>query len=297
MKRSFRSGCIALMTLWMWTEHPVQAQEYESWPYCPIVDALPRTAANLEIGIVTREKVQGKKKGSFGLVEERAEAELAFFELDVGSLSFNGILNTWLTLGGELIAVPAQFGEVALRTRADFRTWSGMTFRGDFTPGIYSDLTEFKGGAFAVPFALSVIQTLDPTLAVQGGVRFYPGFHRTWEPLVGVRWTPVESLTLDLFYPESLLALQIDSDWALLTGFSWDRVRDMDLGDSDARKRVRFEESRLFLGVDRSLGEGLLLMVRGGYVLDRRVIFKAGSAGRYNVDDGFFGSVGIGATF
>lgn len=266
-------------------------------PYCPIVDGLHGTASHAEAGLVSRQRVRGERQGSFGLLEQRAHAEFVYLHTPVGPVSLTGLLNNWVTTGGELAGIPSHFGEAAVRVRADVRSWRGLTFRADASPGMYSDFRRFGGDAFGVPFAASLIQTLDPTLSVQAGLRVFPGFRRVYDPLAGLRWTPGSVLTVDLFYPESSLAWRWNADWSFVADLSWRQVRDFDLRAGDGRERFHWTESRASAGVDRRLGNSLVLTLRAGAVFDRRVGFKRSAGPGQDVDTGFFGAIGVGAEF
>lgn len=266
-------------------------------PRCPIADAVPRTAGNLSIGLVGRQTVQGNNLGSFGLVEIRSSAEVAYFYGSAGPVSMTALFNAWMPSGGELANLPYQFGQLALHVQGDYRTWSGLTLRGELQPGLYSDLASLKANALSCPIGLSVIQAFNPNVALQAGVVFTPGFHRTVDALLGVRWILNPNLTLDLFYPESQLLWQLTPDWAFVTQLAIARQYDFFMNDHGTNDRFRLEENRISLGTDFTVADNVLLMFRTGMLMDRRLAFKKNAIGNRKVDDGIFFSLGLGVTF
>lgn len=265
-------------------------------PECPIADAEPRTAGFFEVGLISRQRVQGDNQGTFGMVETRGAAEVAYFYGSAGPFWMTGIVNLWMPIGGELADLPYQLGQLAILAQGDYRTWSGLTVRGELQPGIYSDLTTVNDRALAFPFGLHLIQAINPDVALQGGVRVTPGFNRRFDPVLGVRMK-TRDFQIDLFYPESSLLWQVGPDLTFLAQAAIRREYDFHINDPERNHRFRMKENRVTLGGDYALADNLLLMLRAGLIFDRGIAFKTNDIQSKDVDDAIFFSVGAGVTF
>ena len=264
------------------------------YPYCQFVDR-PEPELALSLGYVTREPIEGTHS-DFGFVEERGHAEFGYFRTAAGDLSLGATLDAWIATGGQSVRLPAQFGRLSLDLRWDVRTREGLTFRMEAFPGFYNDFREFSGDAFFVPFALSGIQAINDQFSARVGVGIYPGFEAAFDPILGLRWAPFDSLRIDAGYPESRVAWTVVPDVTILAGFEIRRTLEFQTCD-DVRGDFLYREWRAYLGTDLALSDMAKCMVRAGTIRGRSVDFSAGDFQKRDVDNAFFFSIGIGGQF
>lgn len=233
-------------------------------------------------------------------------------KLSVTQLRFRSrLFNVENRVGGDLDAVLAMESRVlagfpkrpnsdalhALNMVALELTWSqrfvgGFGFRTDVAPGLFSGAGGWDGDPLGCPIGLTAVKAFSPHLAVFAGATIYPGFDTPIDPVAGLIVAGGEEIRLQIAYPESLLEISPHPALRFSLGARMLRWPEYSLGKSDARERLRYEETRLHVGMELDFSESARLVLQGGYVLDRTFSFETGS-GDVDLEDTVFVSLGF----
>ncbi len=261
--------------------------------YCQILDRLEDPVWHGHIGYMTKERVREPGGDNFGITELGAHSGLAYFRTGFGDLDIRFGLDSLIFMGDGNLDLPDQVSALRLDARYVLRLNDGYAVRLGLEPGLYSDFKDISGDDFFLPFNLAAIRALTPDISVLVGAAFFPEFDRWFDPRIGMRWALSDYMLLDLFYPESRLIVRPNYDWRFLLGFRITEYLEYQLENTDDRRRLMYDDSRLYAGVETTIREGIQFMVQAGRVFDRSVDFKR-IGGKSDVDDAFYIRVGIG---
>ena len=266
----------------------------EDYPYCQILDRPEDTVWTVRGGLVTKAAVEAEGIDDLSMADLRAEGGFLYFQTDLGDFNLRGSIESYFFTGADDFDLPSQAGWARAEFEWITRTMGGQAIRLDANPGVYSDWKDLGGEDLFFPFGVSFIQAFNEQASVLAGLEFYPDFRRDFEPRVGLRWSPVETLLIDVFYPESRIMFSPTLEWDIYAGVRFTRDLEYQLDSDDPRKRFIYQENRLYAGVNWAFADDVKLMVQMGRVFDRNVDFRRAQSGA-DVDDAFFLRVGVGS--
>jgi hypothetical protein len=267
----------------------------QDYPYCQILDRVDEPAWLVRGGYVTESDVDDPRGGKFSIFELRGGGGFAYFRTAIGDFDLGGQYDVLVFNDNSRMRLPDQVGALRLAASYIWRNQDAQAIKVDVWPGIYSDLEDLSRDDIYVPFAVSGIQAFNPRLSGVLGLALYPGFDREFDPRFGIRFVPHDDLVLDLMYPQSQVTFTPAMDWEIYAGFKVDRVSEYRLESGDRRKSLMYDETRIYFGLNTPLSETTRMMYHVGWIIDRSVDFDR-MAGKTDVDDGYFVSVGIGGT-
>jgi hypothetical protein len=262
---------------------------------CPILDTPYRTFCGLEVGYEFPSSTDATGWG-----------KLSVYEVDTWIRCLD-----WETESGGELEIQAQVNSMILQTSVKtthklngypltqagfFLQWSqrfadGYGMQVNVTPGLYSALQSMNGKDFSVPFGITGIKALSSDFALFAGIRAYPKFQHTVDPVLGFRWSDRDDIVLQLGYPESRLEYSPFKELRFITGANLSLWPDYNMAN-DVRKRLRFSQARAFGGIEWACSEYTLLSLKGGYLFDRKISFKA-SSDDVKIDNAPFVMIGI----
>ena len=260
---------------------------------CPILDTPYRTLSGLEVGYEFPASSDAAGWGDLSVYELDAWVRCLDWENESG-----GDLEIQLQANTMVLQTSKSSDGFSLTRAGPFLQWSqrfvdGYGMQVNATPGLYSALQSgMSGKDFSVPFGITGIKAFSPDFAVFAGVRVYPTFQQSLDPVLGIRWADRDDVLVQLGYPESRFEYSLSTELRLIAGARLWLWPDYGLGD-DARERLRFEEGRAFAGVEWACTEYTVLSLKCGYLFDRKIEFESESPD-VRIDDAPFVAIGIG---
>ncbi len=274
---------------------PVQAQEYQEGPFCQILDRTTDPIWTLHLGYTERADVKATGGDDFGLFDIAAESGLLYLRTDYGDFDIGANFAMRVVLGDGGIDMPDQFGQLNADIAWINRYYDGWASLIQVSPGLYTDYEDISGEDFFMPFEVSLIRAFNDQASGQFGLRIFPDFDRSVDPIIGIRWELSPDILLDLFYPDSRILFAVTRDLEAYAGFSIREYPEYQLQKDDARDRFMFRESRAFVGINNAISDSTRVMIELGAAIDREVEFD-GPGGDADVDDALFIRIGLGGT-
>jgi hypothetical protein len=263
-------------------------------PYCSWLDRADEPAWDIQAGWLGSAAVQGPGGRSYSALEVRGGGGLWYGEAPGGEAEVDGSYAVWMFEGQGGVDLPDALADAHVRAGYVWRHWDGRSLRVRIQPGFYGEVSAWdQADALRVPFEIVGLQTLSPRWSGQLGVAVYPGFARSFDPRFGVRGELSETWSVDLNYPESRLVWRSAGGTEAYLRLRNDPIQQFWLEEDDARRFVRFEETRLVAGWSGPSDTVVRLRVEAGYVFNRSVEAGRGSANRA-VEDTWVVSIGLG---
>ncbi len=208
-----------------------------------------------------------------GELEVRGHLDLRVLE---GFAAASGI-DRWHTLG---------MARLAMIWHQRFLGGVGMQLR--VFPGLYGALDRPDSDVFALPFGGTLVYAFAPDIALFGGVDAYPGFEVGIDPVLGGVYSYLDTLRVQVAYPETEVSWTPRAS-RIRTAFGarFSRWPEYSLGKGDERGRIRMTENQLYAGLSWETRGGTEVLIRGGYMRDRRVRFDADADGVKLADSPF----------
>lgn len=262
-------------------------------PYCAWLDGGDAAAWDGQAGWLGSAPVQGPGGRSYAALEVRGGGGLWYGEAPGGEAELGGAYALWQFEGNGGVNLPDTLVEAQVRAGYTWRHWDGRSLRVRAFPGAYGEVSALdEARALRVPFEVVGLQALSPRLSGQLGVAVYPGFERAFDPRFGLRYEFSEAWHADLNYPESRLAWRDGAGREAYLSLKNDPIREFWLEEGDARRSIRFEDTRLVAGWVGPSDTVVRLRVEAGYVFNRSVEAGRGSAPR-EVDDTWVAALGL----
>ena len=259
---------------------------------CPVLDTPYRTAAGMQVGYEPPASTDAAGWDRLTVYELDAWARLLDWENNYGGefevqAQWNSlVLHTSGTSDGYPLTRAGLFLQWSQRWKAGY----GMQLNA--TPGLYSALESLGGDDFSIPFGGVLIKDFSPNFAAFAGIRAYPQFDRTLDPVVGLHWSSRDTVVVEAAYPESRLEYAPFRAFRLIAGARLWLWPDYNMGD-DERRRLQFREGRAFGRIELGITQNTLLSLTGGLLFDRKISFQEASDD-VTIDDGRFFMLGIG---
>ncbi len=261
-------------------------------PFCQILDGTEAPAWTANLGYTAGAKVKSANPRDVSVWSVDGGGGLYYWRTDSGDWDLSGAYELRMFDGSGGVNLPDRVGALRLDLAYVVRNMDGSALRFDLFPGLYSDTEDFSAKDFYLPLQVLAIQSFNPQISGLIGIAVYPGFDRTFDPRFGVRFAPVETLRVDLMYPESRVTFRPE-EFEVYAGLRHSAVNEFRLEDGDPRKSIGFRETRLFLGTAWPLSDLLRFNVEVGYAFNREIEFKHAEPDR-NWDDALMVRVGIG---
>ncbi|MFO1531768.1 MAG: hypothetical protein U1F77_19040 [Kiritimatiellia bacterium] len=270
----------------------------------PILDKTPDTFWNTQLGYVFPAKPDFKAWDDIGIFEISGEGNFWYTETDFGGdFHLKGDLDAFILNGFD--GVSSGYPMVAARLNLLYsqRFIDGYGMQTELMPGLYSTLDGLTGKDFALPFSLAAVKDVSPGFGALLGLSIYPGFDQTVDPKVALRWEISDDpdpgkpayLTAEIGYPESKIRYTPDDEWALVGGFRMWNWPEFQMDEEDARERIMFDESRLFIGAELPFDEAVLGYVEAGYAFGRTIDFENNKAqAEVDLDNAPYLKIGMG---
>ncbi len=265
------------------------------YPYCQILDRVDEPAWQAHIGFVDSSRVEAPDGESFRQQQVRGGGGLFFWRTAVGDIDLAGAYDVTFYDGSGGVGLPDKTAALRLDAGYVWRYWDGSALKLNVYPGLYSDLEDPGLDDLAMPLQVLGIQAFNPQVSGVLGVALYPGFDRSFDPRFGVRCALSDQWSVDVMYPESRLLYRPVENWDLYAGLRNEAVAEFQLEDDDPRDTYRYEETRVYVGLNAPVSTEVRAMVRLGWVLNRAVDFGRTQPAR-DVEDALFLQVGIGGT-
>ncbi|HBA82714.1 MAG TPA: hypothetical protein DCZ95_01350 [Verrucomicrobia bacterium] len=269
-----------------------------SYPFCQFLDREDEPYGEGYLGYTLQADVEVPEEvdaNRLGFLDFYAGGGFLYFETAVGDFDIRGALDGYVFVDGGGLRLPDQVGTAKLGLQYLWRDYNGLSLRVDAWPGIYSDWQDVDGGDLFMPFGFSAIWAINPQLAALAGFEIYPEFQREIDPRIGLRWAPIDALTIDLAYPESRITLYPNLEWEIYAGASMIKTLEWQLKRSDEREHLMLDENRVFAGIGKLLLNDLKLIVEAGQVFDHELDFENGAA--IPIEDALFLRAGIAAVY
>jgi hypothetical protein len=266
------------------------AQAQGEYPFCQILDRVEEPAWDVRGSYTLNADVKpsGESLGYLGL---RGGGGFGYYRTAVGDLDLTGAYDVMLFTDDGGLELPNALGALNLKAAFTFRNADGQALRLSAAPGLYTDLGEITLQSLYMPLAVEGIQSFTPEVSGLVGMGFYPGFDTLLEPRVGIRWSVMDALLIDLMYPESRIAVIPQEGWELYASLRSSQVQEWDL--DDGRGSVMMDEMRASFGVSHPLTGQLRMMYQAGLLFDREIDFDRGTP-EADIADAMFISVGVG---
>lgn len=242
---------------------------------CPILDMPFAEDSGFGVGYVTPAETTAAGWGELSAAEIGMWGRFGNWESDWGAdLDLLGQFDTMVLAidSDDLEEYPLTMARLRLQWSQRFE--GGFGFELDTAPGLYSGLESFASDDFAVPFGGSWIVAFGPGAAAFIGATVYPTFDEELEPRVGLRLAQRDSVILDLAYPESRLVLAPHKRFRLVAGAQMLRCPEYNMGN-DERERLRYDETRVYGGLELGVTRETRLSLQGGMLMDREFSFEA----------------------
>lgn len=263
---------------------------------CPVLDAPLTSSSGISLDYGFPAETTAPGWNDLSTAELDVWARILNWENESGGdLDLRLQWNTlWLLFGGDDPSDPLTMA--AVQAQWSQRFVNGYGLQVDVAPGLYSALESVESDDFSVPFGFTVVQAMNPEMAVFLGVSVYPGFERLIDPRAGVRWSDSERYTIDLAYPETRGVWSPFDGLRLMLGARVSLWPEYNLGD-DPRERLRYEEIRAYTGFEVDCGEWFTLGLQGGYLFAREISYENEEYPGVDVDDAPFASVALNGRF
>lgn len=179
--------------------------------------------------------------------------------------------------------IPSSVHGLSLNFGSDWRLNDRWSFQLGVRPGIYSDFADVTFQDFNAPFALMATYTVNPDLQffARAGVNLRGEFPVIGGP--GMRWRFTDRATLWLAIPQPRVEYELHSRLTLYAGGELQagayRVGE-NFGTQNGRPNLdhadlAYREIRAGAGVCWNVGKRLFLTTEAGWVIDRRIRFRA----------------------
>lgn len=250
-----------------------------SAPFCQILDGAEDQAWTAGLGYTAPSKIEAPDGGDVALWSLNGGGGLYYWRTGTGDMDLSGAYDIWAIDGSGGIKLPDRVAALRLDFSFVKRDSNGSALQFDLYPGIYSDLEDVSLEDLYLPFQVLGIQAFNPQISGLIGVAIYPGFDRSFDPRFGIRYAPVESVRLDLMYPESRVTFRPDI-LELYAGVRHDAVNEFRLEENDPRDSFAFRETRMYVGAAWPLNDLLRFNVELGYAFNREVDFDRNESSR-----------------
>lgn len=269
--------------------------QVDDFPFSQLLDRFEQPIWYAQLGVVDDAQVSFGEDGgtSFSMVEANAGSGLVYLQTSLGTLDLRTALDSWFFTSGGGVDLPDQVGALRLDVSWVLRSPDGTALELGTWPGFYTDFRDLSGQDFFMPLNIAIHRSFSPELAGKAGLNIFPSFERVVDPEVGVRWAVGEWALVDLFYPESRVAISPSPAWSLYTGLRALLYPEFQLREGDQRNRFRYREWRWSIGSDFALSGSVKLMVEGGSSFDRHISFED-VTGKADVEDALFFRIGLG---
>jgi hypothetical protein len=287
MKRWMMRACLVAVA--------ATARAQDGFPPCQILDRVEEPAWQVHAGLVGSADVEAPDGSSFRQQQLRGGGGLYYWRTGLGDIELAGAYDLTFYDGSGGVDLPDRTAALRLDAGYVWRQWDGSAVKLNLYPGLYSDLRDPGFEDLALPLQVLGIQAFNPQLSGVLGVALYPGFDRSFDPRFGIRWALSDQLSLDLMYPESRLLFRPRDNWDVFAGLRNEAVAQYQLEEDDPRDSFRYEETRVYVGVNAPVSGVLRAMVRAGWVMNRAVDFGRTQPAR-DVEDTYFVQAGVGGT-
>lgn len=271
------------------------ARAQDPYPPCQLLDRVDEPAWQVHAGYVDDARVRDPNGRNVRMVEVSGGGGLYYWRTDAGDIDLSGLYDIDLFDGSGGVDLPDRVGALRLDAAYVLRQADGSALKVDLYPGVYSDLRDPGVDDVYVPFQVVGIQAFNPQLSGLLGVAIYPGFDRVFDPRFGIRWALTDEVSLDVMYPESRVLYRPAANWDLYAGVRSDPVAEYHLEDDDPRDTFRYEEARLYAGINAPVNDVLRVMAQAGWVFNRSVDFGRVQPER-DVEDSLYVRVGVGGS-
>jgi len=256
---------------------------------CPILDTPYRTLSGLEMIYEFSSKTDASGWGKLSVYDINAWVRLVEWENKSG-----GDLEIQAQINSLFLETSATSESFSLMRADFFLQWSQRFINGyglqlHASPGLYSSLQKVTGNDISIPFGITGIKAFSPGSAFFAGIRVYPDINDPVEPIAGFRWAHRDDFVAQLAYPESRLEFSPAESIRFIIGASMWVLPDYNMGNDD-RERIQIEESRVFGAIEFTVSEYTIFSLKGGYLFDREVSFKA-SIDEVEVEDAPFAGI------
>ena len=267
---------------------------------CPYLDGPARPFYSIAMGL-TSDARTGDRGPRYSQLELRSEADLGYFhnvwqgDIDLG-VRFDHVV----PLRQSAFDPPSHLMALAVEVRWFWRYINGTALELQFDPGFYSSTQDVLDMPLAMPIRVSGIYTIDPTLALVGGLQVRPTFNYLYVPHGGVVWQPYPQFRLDATVPDARMTVHLDREWSGYAGWMWEsttyHIRALETGHN----RMTLTNQEVYLGISRGLHDELRVSGTLGWMMDRHVRAtrsRSGARQTLDIDDALVLRVGVSGAF
>ena len=264
----------------------------------PILDEPQETFWDFYFGYQVPSGNSQESFDDLAIFEIEAWSSLIYYETYFGGdFDIRGKWNSFILQGydGTSSGYPLTMARVSAQYSQRFENGYGLRAR--FEPGLYTAFQGLSGSDFGFPFGLLGTFAYDEFWEWIFGLNVYPGFDRTIDPEIGVRYThgdPRDAhLQAHLGYPETKLTISPYDSASFDFGARMWVWPEFQMDEDDARERLSYDESRIYAGFNWTRDKFTRFSLQLGYVFGRELEFER-EAAPVDIDDGFMIRFGIG---
>jgi hypothetical protein len=260
----------------------------------PILDAPQETFWDARFGWVIPAKSDSETWGSVSMIELSAWGSLMYWETaQQADFDVRGKWDSLILQGfdGTGSGYPMTAARISMQYSQRFANNYGLRLRVE--PGLYTAFEGLSSKDFGVPFG--ILGTYDASERVGAilGVNVYPGFDQVVDPEIGIRFVPDEVISMHLGYPETRVKFRPYEDVGLDVGTHFLLWPEFQMDDDDARKRIMYDEARVFGEFSWTRNRLSRWYIQLGYAFNREIDFEK-VEGPVDIDNNFYIRFGLG---
>lgn len=215
--------------------------------------------------------------GNSALFEMDADWDVAYFRNVLGGdIALMAAIAAILPFESTELDLPSQLVQVSADTAWTWRYVNDTALQVRVAPGLYSDLEEFGGEAFFLPFSVAGLMPIAPNATGTAGVQIRPGFERTLMPILSLAWKVTDNARLDAGLPASRFVYSFNRRWSGQAGFEW---RSRTFAIDDERDKITVEDLRLSAGAVYKVSDQFHVLGEVGDLFARKVVFDRAAEG------------------
>lgn len=295
-----RAGCGAFLLALFCGGTAAAQEEAGQAAYCQILDNV--AGPLYEAGLTYVADSDFEDYGGSSMVELDGDWDFAYYRNVLrGDIDLSLRFRTILFVDSAGLELPDQVLRLSCDAGWTWRYANGNAFQLRLEPGLYSDVEEIDGDAFAMPVSLALVRNFGSRLSSIGGVQIRIGFEREIMPIVGLAWEASNAVRVEAGLPESRLTWFVNRDWSAHLGLDWENtsynLREKGMFGRDG---ITIEDLRVFAGLAHRISDRTQLSAEIGRALSRSVEFEYGAEGQdsvIDIDEALFVRFALGGYF